>query len=327
MTRSRPPTRRAHFDDPERWAQHITEKVMTVWWAAHAGTDLAVPIGTVAALALVREQPQLHPSHGDTGGLEVGAEIAGMTADQFGAWLRIAWGLYWFERPDLIERARPFHAWLHRDGPDTRRHLNAALRVAWAAINAGILELTADPDLRHDVDLLGPLIEQMRGRADKRARGDFHTPPSVSQAIAAVLLGDARPGQETHTGARFLDPAAGSGGMLRAAAQDLRARGLDPADYVWCANDIDPIAASACAVNFMLWDLGAASVVACSDALTDPDGIERAHAEAIDWLRRRDAELTSLRLLFAARGLPHLPTRVDDSTDAPTTQADDPDGV
>ncbi|GDY49387.1 hypothetical protein SVIO_000100 [Streptomyces violaceusniger] len=44
----------------------------------------------------------------------------------------------------------------------------------------------------------------------------------------------------------FDDPAAGTGGLLRATAQRLRETGRDPGDFGWALNDVDPIASACC---------------------------------------------------------------------------------
>ncbi|WP_373298070.1 N-6 DNA methylase [Streptomyces abikoensis] len=56
-----------------------------------------------------------------------------------------------------------------------------------------------------------------------------------------------RPGEHVH------EPACGSGGLLRAAAQGMRERGLDPASVHWSGVDIDQIAAACTAVNAIVW--------------------------------------------------------------------------
>ncbi|WP_436788876.1 N-6 DNA methylase [Yinghuangia sp. YIM S10712] len=317
---------RARYDDPARWGQHIDDKVMDAWWGSRAGSDIAVPIGTVAALALVRRQPQLTDGGG---GLELGAEIEAMTPENFGKWLQLAWGLYWFERPDLVERARPLHEWLHADDRGAPRRLKAAHHVALAAIRAGILELVSVDRLRHDVDLFGALIEQMRGKADKRARGDFYTPRPVADGLAALLVRDSIGELVRHAsaGAMFTDPAAGSGGLFRAAADELRDRGLDPADCAWRANDVDPVAAGTCAVNVMLWDLGPDSLVGCFDSLTDPDGMEEARAEALAWLAERDTQLSQLRMLAAVRHAQFLVSEFSRANSTEPSAASSPDAT
>ncbi|MCF2531176.1 N-6 DNA methylase [Yinghuangia soli] len=311
---------RDRYSDPERWARQVTDKVIAAWWRARVGGDIAVPIGTVAALALTRRQPQLDR---DGGGLELGLEIQAMSPARFGAWLKLAWGLQWFERPDLVERARILHEWLHLDDRSAERRLRGAHDVALAAIDAGLLELVADTDYRHAVDLFGPLIEQLRAADDKRARGDFYTPASVSRAGVGITFGGAA--SDLVPGSAFIDPTAGSGGLLRAAAEELRDRGLDPADFAWQANDIDPVAAGACAVNCILWDLGPNSVVACSDVLMRADSIQKARAEANVWLRRRDAELARLQSLAAFRHAKTLLAAVmRPDQDDPTDRAQQP---
>lgn len=190
--------------------------------------------------------------------------------------LREIWGIRWWQEPFLIERARPLHDWLNEEEPDADLAY-AAHKVAHAAIKSGLLDVTGhkDPGRRSDTDVLSRLIMDMRSKAKRLADGEFHTPDPVCDLLASVLLGGTpvAPGMSLH------DPAAGSGGMLRAAANHIRDRGQNPADLHWYANDIDELAVACCAVNSMVWGLGPNVVVAKADSLAEPDWPTRARAE------------------------------------------------
>jgi hypothetical protein len=47
-------------------------------------------------------------------------------------------------------------------------------------------------------------------------------------------------------------------------------RGTDPADFIWYANDIDPLAAACLAVNVHWWGLSRRAVSGCYDGLDPP---------------------------------------------------------
>ncbi|NUU20954.1 MAG: N-6 DNA methylase [Streptomycetaceae bacterium] len=287
---TKPRRRRRSYGTPHERAERVADAVMAAWWSSSSGGHMSIPIGTVAALALVRGGA-FTPIEAPGPPLDPGDTICAQSPEQFRTFLVCAWGQYWLQRPDLVEAASIFRNWT-RDAD--AQAMAAAHRVAVAAVEAGLMELVATDYLRHDVDLFAPLIEPMRSRGDKARRGEFYTPPGV-----AHVVGELRLGTVPAPGERILDPTSGSGGMFGRYAQSLRERGLDPAQYSWWANDIDPTAAAACAVNFILWDLGPATVVAQCDVLADPAGLDRAAAEAAAWRRHRDKVVDDLAFASA----------------------------
>lgn len=127
----------------------------------------------------------------------------------------------------LLERANPRLAGVltaagfdapHRLGPAEQR--DRALRSLLDALHPLPLgrRALADPDV------LGRAYEYLLARfADDAGRkgGEFYTPPAVVRLLVALL--DPRPGM------RVCDPTCGSGGMLVAVGEHLRAHGHDPA--------------------------------------------------------------------------------------------------
>jgi len=79
------------------------------------------------------------------------------------------------------------------------------------------------------------------------------------------------------------EPAAGTGGMLRAAAQVIREAGHDPAEMLWVANDIAPLPVACMAVNCHVWGLGHGVVLGTANSLAEPDWYGR------EWDRQRAA--------------------------------------
>lgn len=126
-----------------------------------------------------------------------------------------------------LERANPSLAGVltaagfdaaHRLGPAAQR--DRALRALLDALDPLPLgrRALADPDV------LGRAYEYLLARfADDAGRkgGEFYTPPAVVKLLVAVL--DPRPGM------RVCDPTCGSGGMLVAVGEHLRAQGHDAA--------------------------------------------------------------------------------------------------
>ncbi|MGD3109535.1 N-6 DNA methylase [Streptomyces sp. YGL11-2] len=267
------------------------------WHNRHGGTAIEVPIGVVAALALIREK--------DPNGPDLKGQILAQDGPQMIAMLREIWSMHWMHRPDLIERARILHEWLNEDVDEYR--MSAVRAVAETALKRGLFDLTGheDPFLRSATDVLSPVMMCMRSHGARQGLGEFHTPAPVAESLAAGLLqvtaaaGFAAkppsPGEHIH------DPAAGSGGLLRAAAQLLRERGHDPATYRWSMVDVDQIAAACASVNAIIWALGPTVTVACADSLANPNAIEDAMEEARAVFAHRDEVISKAQIIAAIR--------------------------
>ncbi|MEU3742932.1 N-6 DNA methylase [Streptomyces sp. NPDC032198] len=262
-----------------------------------------MPVGVVAALTLVREK--------DPTGPDLKSQILAQDGPQLIGMLREIWSLHWMHRPDLIERARILHEWLNDDVDEYR--MQAVGAVTETALKRGLFDLTAheDPFLRSATDILSPVMTSLRSHGARQGLGEYHTPAPVAEAIAEAMnlnsIADAGLDATPPKGGEHIhDPCAGSGGLLRAAAQNLRERGQDPAGFQWSMVDIDPIAAACCAVNAMVWELGPRVTVACADSLTNPDAVTEAMAEARAVFEHRDAVLDRARIIAALRQAEHL---------------------
>ncbi|TDD32190.1 SAM-dependent DNA methyltransferase [Nonomuraea terrae] len=111
---------------------------------------------------------------------------------------------------------------------------------------------------------------ELRSKGTRDALGEFHTPASLSDAMASMLL---QPGSIT-PGMRICEPAAGTGGMVRAAALRLRELDFNPRDFYWVMGELNPTAAACAAVNSVVWDLGPNVLIHVGDTLAVGD-IER----------------------------------------------------
>ncbi|MGW7542111.1 N-6 DNA methylase [Streptomyces sp. NPDC054770] len=257
--------------DPNRLAREVAENVIAAWFSHYGGNRMDVPLGTIAALSFFRE-----PLVSDW--------LLTLEPAQLPPLLREIWGSQWMARPDLIEVARPLHDWVEEE-PDEYQ-LRAVQAVIHTAIYNGLFDLTAsgDPYERSEADVLSPLLTGLRHKSDKKWRGEYHTPPGVTDLMAEILVGD-----DDH-GPTIRDPVLGSGGMFRSVAQTLRNRGLNPHDYTWFGNDIDPLATACAAVNAIIWDLGPRTVIWCADSLaTDDAGLSTALAEREAVIKHRNA--------------------------------------
>jgi N-6 DNA Methylase len=242
--------------DPHDHARTIAEKVIDAWYRGYGGS-IEVPIGTVAALALLRQPPETGAALADW--------ILNLQPNELPRLFKEIYLGHWLKRPDLIDRAVRLHDWAWNPDPDPQQ-LRAVHAVTAAALNTGLMDLTgnSDPYWRSQVDVLSPLLTGLRHKSDRKWRGEYHTPAEVGDAKARVLIDD-----QVQPGASFYEPCVGSGGLLRAAAQRLRELQLDPRDFHWFGIDIDPLSAACAATNAIIWDLGPRARIGCGNALKD----------------------------------------------------------
>jgi len=181
-------------------------------------------------------------------------------------------------------------------------------------VKAGQLNVTGDRDLACEVDLLGHVYQELRNPKARKAHGEIYTPAPIATAMARLTLDGAKPGQS------ICDPCAGTGGLLRAAAQQLRADGVDPHTIHWYAADIDPVVVSGLAVNMHLWDLGPHVVVGCANVLAEPDWETRARAEQRAAVEQHNARVLVARFLAltaCSQPLPNMPGEPDSGQKTP----------
>lgn len=235
-------------------ATSLAGAVARAWHRANRGASPQIPLSTVAVLALITPPPGQISATADL--------IAGLDTEQFRRFARLQWTIFVRARPDLLSAAWPLvQPWLGADPPDDAT-IDAARRVAHAAFDAGQLHLTGTLR-RRDVDLFGPLLVELRADGARLAAGQFYTPGHIADTLATGLMTGVEPGESV------VDPAVGTGGLFRAAAQSLRAQHIDPASMLWIGGDVDEVAIACAAVNAVLWQLGPSVVLGVGDTLTD----------------------------------------------------------
>ena len=242
----------------ERDAVRIAERVAEAWHSVDHSGRLDVPMSVVAAIATV--------SATSAEGQDLTESLTAWITANVVEFARTVWARFLTGRPDLAAPLYPMIAWLypppdnHPDPGSNRSHseegeegepspelVSRAQTVAIAALGAGQLALSGT-QRRLETDLLGITLTGLRPRSALRTRGQFYTPAAAADVLAAML------GLSEH--ASVSDPAMGTGGMFRAAAAAMRARGMNPATVAWVGTDIDPIAVAAAAVNSAIWGLG-----------------------------------------------------------------------
>jgi hypothetical protein len=253
-----PPAGMRRFLAPETGSEHaraIVDAAHT-WWLENRGGagDLHIALGTLGGLALSA------PSRAD--GPDYGPLLIPLDDEELADALRAGWNTLWAYDPVLTDVARPLHEWLAEPSENDIRGLADYARIL---LRAGLLEYCSDITRCESEDLLGLLSHRMRSYSERQKTGEFFTPAVAANAISEMLF---TTGLEP--GAQLIEPCAGTGSIVRAAAAALRFYGLDPGRFRWWLNDIDPLNAACCAVNAHLWRLGRHVTVSCGDALPDP---------------------------------------------------------
>jgi hypothetical protein len=246
---------------PHQHARKIAEAVNDAWHGAHGHGNIEIPVSVVAALSFIS------PPRGERGDIE--SWLRSLDIDDFAEFMRYQWRHFVLVRPDLVNPAWPLINVWHGDYPLDKSAIKAARLVAGAALSAGQLELTGTA-MRTETDLFGALLSELRPPSARAARGQIYTPPEICDLLARLV------GVDDHCAIH--EPTAGTGGMLRATAQAIRAQGRDPTTVTWYAVDIDALAIACLAVNTVLWELGFKVVLGVADVLTD-DWITRALAQ------------------------------------------------
>ncbi|MFF4344746.1 N-6 DNA methylase [Kitasatospora sp. NPDC001540] len=269
--------------DADEHGRLIADTVAAAWTANHGAAGLDVVVGTVAAMAFL---PVLDPEAGSLAGAVAGLRPGDLCQLLDRVWQQMYWAL-----PAHVERMRPLRSWL--DAPEAWQAAGALL-TAQTCIRTGLLEFTGDRERAVGCDLLGRLMQQLRGRADKDAVGAFHTPRGAAVLMAEILEVGSADGI-------IMEPAAGSGALWRAVAADLQFRGQDPAEKTWVGVEIDALSAAVLVANSVIWRLGSRVLVARADAIREPDsGVAAALAEHRAAYARRAALLDAAHTAASA---------------------------
>lgn len=274
--------------DAESRSVRIAERAAEAWHGTQGGSRSEIAVGVVAALAMTRRR--------DRGGPDPAQALISSSDEDIAGMLSEIWSGFWIARPKLGRLTGPFAGWLDDEPRDPGR-VRAAASVARAAAKAGLLDMAGTGSLR-DCDVIGATYLHMRSDGARQARGEFYTPPAVCKMMAEMTLGT---GPQLVPGMSIAEPAAGTGGMLRAAAEWIAEAGYYPADYWWVANDISPVSVAGLAVNCHLWGLGPHVIIGVADTLAEGNWPERAWREQQAVREHRDQLLGTARVLALLR--------------------------
>lgn len=299
MSKKKPPRITRPTGSIHQHALRIADTVDEAWHSAHGHGDLDIPVSVVASLLLIAPPPEERD--------HAAVELLALDREQFAAVMRQQWSLFIQLRPDLINRAWPLARIWHGEPGITDLKLRGAHRVAHGALTQGLWHLSADAQTRSSLDLLGLVLTTLRGTKAAQAQGKYYSPAPLCEVIARLL-------GSPHEGTAIHEPAAGTGGMLRAMAQLMREHGRDPHTVTWAAVDIDELAVACLAVNAVLWNLGHRVLLGVGDTLTE-DWLTRARQERYETvalaqqLRRDRRMLAALRQLSAPTPTPETESR------------------
>lgn len=268
----------------------VAEAAANAWWRkVSSDVEDAVGLGTVAALSLLGRR--------DPDGPGPAERILAASDEEIAQILEEVWCLFTIARPELAFRCGPFGGWLDEE-PRSAASVAGAAAVARAAVKAGLLEFTLDRSAAQGVDVLGHLHLLLLKGKGRRKRGEVYTPRQVAGAMARMALEVAEPEKS------ITDAYAGTGGMLRAAAEVLRKTGKNPHEFQWHGCDIDPVAVAGLAVNVHVWDLGPRVVIGCADAITELNWIARASEEQRAAIKIQEMRAAGAVLLAGLPGVP-----------------------
>ncbi len=140
-------------------------------------------------------------------------------------------------------------------------------------------------------DVLGRTYIEWAANCDKKARGEFYTPPEVSELLATMTI-DAPTVIAEGRAIRICEPACGAGGMILATAK------LFAPDH-WhlprfTAIDINPTACDMAFINTTLWSVPCE--VICGNALF-PKATDRRMVN-LHWLRCGEEQIRLFRQLL-----------------------------
>ncbi|MFI1189218.1 hypothetical protein [Streptomyces californicus] len=270
------------------------------WHRAYGRDRIDIPCGVVATLALWP-----HKSEGAAHAPDLGSYLASQPSHRWPPTVGQVAASHWLRRPDLISAAGPMLRWYTEDLSEDA--LYAIKAVADTAIKHGVLLHTGDtnPYMRSQIDVMSWTLVCLRHLGGGSMLAEYHTPDDAAETLVRLTMGEDPP-----VSGSLHEPTGGTGTIFRAIAQHLRERGIDPGNWTWSLQDLDPLAVAGAAVNFLVWELGAGANVVCGNTLSEGDLTPRAlalraEAEAhrsvlLDQAEQGAAYLRALRRLGAA---------------------------
>ncbi len=252
--------------NPDRHAVVIAQAVDVAWNKSNHSGRRDVALSVVSSLALLNQR---NPNSSD-----LTEQLCAQSAEEFTRTLREIYTAVINSRPDLTHLIFPLMQWIFDDPEPALQH--AAKQVADAALHARQLDLTGT-ERRYDTDLLGVVLTLLKPDSAGKANAQIYTPMPLADTMARMTP------PEEHSS--VCDPAVGTGGLLRAAAQAMRELDRNPTTVTWYGADVDDLAIAACAVNSLIWGLGPYIFLCVANTLSEGDWARRAEAQRAETLQ------------------------------------------
>lgn len=252
--------------DPDRHAVDIAQAVDVAWNRSNHSGRRDVALSVVSALALLNQR--------DPDSSDLAEQLCAQNAEEFARTLREIYTAVINSRPDLTHLIFPLLQWVFDDPEPALQR--AAKQVADGALHARQLDLTGT-ERRYDTDLLGVVLTLLKSDSAGKANAQIYTPMPLADMMARMTPPEER--------SSVCDPAVGTGGLLRAAAQAMRELDRDPTTVTWYGADVDDLAIAACAVNSLIWGLGPRIVLCVANTLSEGDWARRAEAQRAEILQ------------------------------------------
>lgn len=274
--------RRDNQRDPDWHAADIAKAVEVAWNKSNHSGRRDVALSVVSALALLDQHDPNSP--------DLAEQLCAQHAEEFARTLREIYTAVINARPDLTHLVFPLMQWVF-DDPEPAL-LRAAKQVADAALHARQLDLTGT-ERRYDTDLLGVVLTLLKSDSAGKANAQIYTPMRLADMMARMTP------PEEHSS--VCDPAVGTGGLLRAAAQAMRELHRHPATVTWYGADVDDLAIAACAINSLIWGLGPHIVLCVANTLSEGDWARRAEAQRAEILQISECVRRNKMVIHAVR--------------------------
>lgn len=162
--------------------------------------------------------------------------------------------------------------------------------------------LVQEMEAKPFTDLLGEYYQGIAAHSSKQARGDFFTPPAISQLIARMTV-DVEAVKAKGNPITVNEPACGSGGMVLALAQLFAPDAVDLLRVT--AQDINPVAADMAYINLTLWGIPARIILGDTIRMTVTREWKNLH-----WLRVGEDQRQAIVKIQELLNTPPLPEPV-----------------
>lgn len=163
-------------------------------------------------------------------------------------------------------------------------------------ISKALALLVTEMETKPFTDILGDYYLEIASHSSKQARGEFFTPPCISQMMARMLF-DVDSVKAKGIPITINEPACGSGGMVLAIAELFAPDSVDLL-RVTC-QDINPLAVDMCFINTTLWGIPAQVILGDTIRMTESGRWKNPH-----WRRVGEDQRQAMRQMLSLLSSP-----------------------